>query len=241
MKKSAILISGWASPGALLHDIAVELEATGHRVTVLSLPGFGQHESELLNWEQLEKWASNFIPKEGELTIAGWSMGGNLATMLAALHPKKINKLTTLASNPCFTQRDNWKSAMREKKFLYFQNTVEFNIQRGLKRFAELCSAGAEDEKAQQDKINKSLAQQPFYAAAMLVWLKWLKETDFRSHLRRVQCPVTHVLAEQDVLVPVSLKEALLNDYSWHCVEVMNGSHAFFLDYPKEIARLIAL
>ena len=235
-----ILISGWAMPGTVLHPIAVSLEKLGHEVTVLTLPGFGHHEKEILTWEQLESWAITKIPENQPVILSGWSMGANLATLVAAKLPKLTAGLVTLASNPCFVQNKNWPTAMSEKKFNYFKETAEHNIQRCLKHFTNLCTQGSPESENQKNYINKALAQQPFYASSLILWLKWLETSDHRSYLRKVQSPVRHIFASEDALVPIAIAKQIKYEFSWHDVQIKQTSHSFFLDEPSDVAAQIS-
>lgn len=73
--------------------------------------------------EQLETFMNAFIPKEEELTIFGYSMGGYAALMLAAKNSCKIDRIVTLGTKLYWDK----EVAAKEIKMLD-PNTIEEKI-----------------------------------------------------------------------------------------------------------------
>src|SRR5690606_41726992 len=87
-----------------------------------------------------------------------WSLGGMLATQLAARRGDACRGLLTIASNPCFRARIDWSRAMAENIFDAFHEAFRLDPQETLKRFRSLCGRGGFDPRtlARQLQVSQS-------------------------------------------------------------------------------------
>lgn len=74
--------------------------------------------------------------------LAGWSLGGMLATALAHRRGSRCPGLITLGSNACFVARDDWPHAMPERDFKNFSRRAARDWAGTLGRFELLCLQG---------------------------------------------------------------------------------------------------
>ena len=72
--------------------------------------------------------------------LGGWSLGGMLASELAALRGERCRGLLTLASNPCFVAGADWPYGMDEATFDAFVAGCRDHPAATLKRFSLLCT-----------------------------------------------------------------------------------------------------
>lgn len=103
MRETLILLPGWGLDGAVLQPLA---DALGYELSVQvpALPRLGS--AATADWlDELD----TRLPHD--CWLAGWSLGGMLATALAARRGERCRGLITLASNACFVASDSWPTA----------------------------------------------------------------------------------------------------------------------------------
>ena len=103
MTERLVLLPGWSYPAAVLQPLAQALHGDALRVELAELPVL----------DDPQGWLDELDARlPGDCWLGGWSLGGMLATALAARRAKACRGLITLASNACFVQRDDWPAAM---------------------------------------------------------------------------------------------------------------------------------
>ncbi len=133
--------------------------------------------------------------------LLGWSLGGMLATRLAAMYPTKVNALISLASNASFVANDGWANAMLPETFMVFFGLFVSNSQKALTRFSLLQVKGDSDSSQQLSYLKKCLVNN----ASLKTGLDYLREMNNRDILlHEIICPSLYVFGESDTLVPVS-------------------------------------
>jgi pimeloyl-[acyl-carrier protein] methyl ester esterase len=238
MRDRLILLSGWGLGISPLEPLAAALRGLDEhlRVEVEPLPdvqlsAFGDIElSELL--DELDAT----LPDNAWL--GGWSLGGMLATELAARRGDRCCGLLTFASNSCFVSRSDWPNAMSTDAFDAFIADCTVDPQGTLKRFSLLCVQGAEDPRGLARLLN---AAAPHTSPdALLHGLKLLAQLDTRNALQAYRGPQLHLFAGLDALVPAEAASdvlRLLPDVEVGVIE--QASHAFILENPHGVAAAI--
>lgn len=83
--------------------------------------------------------------------ICGWSLGGQLATILVDQIEQQYTEqkiLITLGSNPCFVANEEWPMAMDQPTFLQFKQSFEQDAISTLKKFGYMvCQAQSRQSK----------------------------------------------------------------------------------------------
>lgn len=166
----------------------------------------------------------------------GWSLGGLLATQLAAQAPEHVRGLITVAFNPCFVQRDDWHCAMPQAQFSRFQMDFSTNPKVTLQRFQALQVLGAPDKRHLLDLLHRSCSP---LSTAFLSDLLTLLLDDVRPALAQLHQPVLHLLGKADALVPASPLVGLLPllsiDASVHCYS--GASHLPFISAASRVMK----
>lgn len=228
MRDRLILLPGWAFGPAALEPLAEVLRERAPRLQVDIAP--------LPTLEQPAAWLDELdarLPHDSWL--AGWSLGGMLATQLAARRGDTCPGLITLCSNPCFRSRADWPAAMPADVFDAFEEAFRLGSQDALKRFSLLCSRGAADPRTLARQLQVSQLDQP--QAVGGAGLRLLAELDGRSALQRYVGPQLHLFADGDALVPAAAAEALLAWLPDVEVDVLaNASHALPLERAEDVA-----
>lgn len=160
--------------------------------------------------------------------LLGWSLGGQLATILAEKVYQctgQLKILLTLASNPCFVAQESWQEAMPEVTFLALQQAFHYQPTAALQRFCYLITDG--DYSSKQDwLVLQSLVKlsNPDLLQQGLLLLKKLNMFDI---LQKYPGRQYHLFFKQDSLVSYKVKQKIQNiPAKFLETELINGSHA---------------
>ncbi|MDO8860993.1 malonyl-ACP O-methyltransferase BioC [Haliea sp. E1-2-M8] len=196
----------------------------------------------LIDWQAatdgLDALVANILAVAPEQAIyVGWSLGGQVATAVAAAVPERVSAHVTIASNPCFTAQPGWPG-LPATTLQTFADDLAANPARMLRRFASLQASGDAAERTLARQLLRSGGH--WSADALAAGLQWLKSLDTRALLRGLGCPQLHLLAATDALVPALAATALaatLADKSRASVRVLDADcHALPLSAPLLLA-----
>ncbi|MBY3624787.1 hydrolase [Acinetobacter sp. CUI P1] len=220
MSKKILLITGWGGGAELLKPLHDALEQKGYLVQRINI--FNALDNEVL--QQHVQLAVKFD------VIVGWSLGGQLATLLVnqiQLQYDEQKLLITLASNPCFVAQTNWTTAMPVETFIQFKQSFEQDAITTLKRFGLLVCQGASSAKKDFVAMQKLIRPQPI--ALLRDGLQLLEQLNLVELYKNYQGKQLHVFAEYDALVPYQViqktKDLAANNSS--IVSVEGASHGF--------------
>lgn len=234
MRNRLILLPGWGLGSAPLEPLAAALQGLQPNLRVLIEPLPALDSADVNEW--LDELDAN-LPED--VWLGGWSLGGMLATELAARRGERCCGLITLASNACFVARSDWPQAMRCETFAAFLAECAANPTSALKRFSLLCAQGAPDARGLARLLTASAPHSS--VAELLAGLQLLECMDTRSALQAYRGPQLHLFAAADALVPAAAAGALLAwvpDIEIGLIE--QASHAFVLERPHEVAAALA-
>lgn len=220
LSKKILLITGWGGGAELLKPLHDALEQKGYLVQRINI--FNALDNEVL--QQHVQLAVKFD------VIVGWSLGGQLATLLVnqiQLQYDEQKLLITLASNPCFVAQTNWTTAMPVETFIQFKQSFEQDAITTLKRFGLLVCQGASSAKKDFVAMQKLIRPQPI--ALLRDGLQLLEQLNLVELYKNYQGKQLHVFAEYDALVPYQViqktKDLAANNSS--IVSVEGASHGF--------------
>jgi pimeloyl-[acyl-carrier protein] methyl ester esterase len=233
MRDRLILLPGWGLGTAPLQPLADALRGLDPRLHVQIEPLPAVDSCDPADW--LDELDAN-LPQDAWL--GGWSLGGMLATALAARRGERCSGLLTLASNLRFVAEPGWPAAMSAETFNAFRQGCAADASATLKRFALLCAQGASDARGlSRQLLTAAPLAQP---ETLLAGLDLLAVLDTRAALQGFVGPQLHLFAGQDALVPASAAQALLEllpDVEIGLID--HSSHAFALERPHELAAAI--
>ena len=217
--QNILLITGWGGGTKLLASLKQALEAKGHTVELINI--FNALDEHILQ-EQVEK-AKDFD------VIIGWSLGGQLATLLVDQISKQFQQqktLITLASNPSFVQNEEWHTAMDQLTFQNFTQSFEHDAIATLRKFGFMVCQGTATHK--QDFITLQGLIQPQNLDILKQGLNCLEQLNTVSILKKYIGHQYHLFAKQDFLVSYKVVENLQNfNAKFLAVELVSGSHGF--------------
>ena len=233
MRDRLILLPGWGLGVSPLEPLAAALRGLDEHLTVEIEPLPALESSDPADWlDELDER----IPQD--VWLGGWSLGGMLASELAARRGEHCCGLLTLASNPSFVAHDQWPSAMPGETFDAFLAGCGADPRQTLKRFSLLCAQGAQDSRGLSRLL---LGGAPNTSpAALMAGLELLAQIDARNALQVFRGPQLHLFAGLDGLVPAEAAGelfALLADVEVGLIE--QAGHAFLLEDPHGVAGAI--
>lgn len=213
-----VLLHGWGSDSRCWQPIA---ERLGPELDIIAvdLPGFGAAPPAGFDLDTLIEQLVTRLPPR--FALAGWSLGGMIATALAARHPRRVERLVTLAANASFIRRPGWTTAMPEATFADFCRGFETDPARAHKQFCGLQARGDERQREVmrwlRDRADGNINGDWHLALSLLGGL------DNRHALADLKMPALHVFGDQDALVPVSAARAVSTLNSSARVKVLPG------------------
>ncbi|WLH68053.1 alpha/beta fold hydrolase [Pseudomonas sp. FP2309] len=233
MRDRLILLPGWGLGVSPLEPLSAALRGLDERLQVQIEP------LPVLDSSDLNEWLDELdatLPDNAWL--GGWSLGGMLASELAARRGERCCGLLTLASNPCFVAHDAWPSAMPADTFDAFLAGCNADSHVTLKRFGLLCAKGGADPRGLSRLL---VSGAPHTAPGLLMsGLELLAQLDTRDALLAYRGPQLHLFAGMDGLVPAEAAAdllALLPDVEIGLIE--QAGHAFLLEDPHGVAGAI--
>lgn len=230
MKQRILLITGWGGGTQLLHALQQQLQQT-HEVVLINI--FNAFDAVVL--QQQVELARAFD------VIIGWSLGGQLATLLVdqiEQHYAEAKVLITLASNPCFVANELWQTAMPQATFQSFKQSFNQDAVATLKRFGYMVCQGVATSKADFVNLQSLIQPQPLQRLQHgLVLLEQLNVVDI---LKKYSGQQYHIFAKQDVLVSHQIIHNFQQfDAKFLKVELIEGSHGFPIFNFETLTRKI--
>lgn len=232
MEQKILLITGWGGGAELLKPLHEALEKQGHVVERINI--FNALDDDML--QQHVELAVKFD------VIIGWSLGGQLATILVnQIQQQYVQQkvLITLASNPCFVAQSDWSAAMPVDTFMQFKQSFEQDAITTLKRFGLLVCQGASSAKKDFLAMQKLIRPQPI--ALLKQGLQLLEQLNLVEMYKNNQGRQLHVFAEHDALVPyqVVCNFDNLSAKNLSVVSIEGASHGFPCFMVEQTVQII--
>lgn len=228
MKKSILLITGWGGGTKLLQPLKQQLETENYTVKLINI--FNALDVNVLK-EHVEL-AKNYD------VLMGWSLGGQLATILANEISKQYQEqrvLITLASNPCFVANETWQTAMDQPTFQTFKQSFKDDAISTLKKFGFMVCQGTTTTK--QDFLTLQSLIQPQNLDVLNAGLSCLEQLNNVDILNDYTGHQYHIFAKQDFLVSYKVQRNFQKFTAKFLeLDLISGSHGFPLFNFEEVS-----
>jgi malonyl-CoA O-methyltransferase len=204
-RQHVVLLHGWGCNREVWRPLLVHLRPWAN-VTLLDIPGAAPGCGSVTVPGLPELLSSILDCCPPQAVYLGWSLGGQLAIQLAARYPQRVQALITLCTNPRFVAADSWPG-MDANEFRAFTLSMSAQPATALQRFDTLQVTGSSRARGLLRQL-RSVRQLP-PSDALLTGLAWLATLDASETLPSLDQPQLHFLAEQDALVPYTVRRCI--------------------------------
>lgn len=229
--KNLVLIHGWGVDSEIWSLIVKPLSEK-YCVHLVDLPGFSeQPELDTYSLQEIAKTLLNKLPENA--IWCGWSLGGLVATYVAYVFPKRVEKLIQVSASLKFVEENSWLGVKKDV-FDLFKRGVQKQPDKTLSRFLSLQAMGSDTVKEDVSNIRSLLKNRPTpKLSALISGLNLLNDVDLRNAFSEVKQPCLTILGKHDSLVPIQNVPALakLNTNN-QIVTFEKSSHAPFISEP---------
>ena len=237
-KKSCVLIPGWGMNSDIFESLLPAL-SQDFIVYLADATSYSDMPTPVIATAQLQQLIAEQI--SGNVTLIGWSLGGNIAVQLALDFPRTVNALCLLACSPAFVANDNWPQAMPNKIFQLFVDGIEKNSDKTLKRFDLLQAKGDAQQKNLSHALSEFRQQQSLLSVQELsAGLHLLSLFDQSSRLCELSQPLLWCFGEKDQLVNAAMAAdaaKIIGDDKVHVFE--GASHLPFLTATDDLFNVL--
>lgn len=235
--KPIVLIPGFTVPGDIWNPLVKELEKN-YECHIVTLAGFGKKEPIEFPWlPKVNESLKNYILKNDlhNTTIIGHSLGGTIATWLAAQNDLKLAEIILIdalpASGALMIPNFNPENLIYESPYNNQQLAMDDIA------FEQTASAMAKNmslKKSAQEKIKNWILEsdRKTYVYGYTDYLK----LDLRENLKNISIPVTIIAASQpygEEMVKQTYKNQYANLKDYNFIIAKNSAHFIMLDKPE--------
>jgi pimeloyl-[acyl-carrier protein] methyl ester esterase len=241
--RDLVLLHGWSLNLRVWDPLVARLSAR-FRVITVDLPGHGRSD-----WDRrastpaAQAWRvhETLAPLTERYTLAGWSLGGQVALDLAAALPAAIERLVLISSTPKFLASPSWRWGMPRPLLARLANRVHERDEYVVRDFLRLAARGSRPRTAEQVFETLRAAVSEHGGArfeALANGLARLREGDLRRALPLVRVPVLVLAGRRDQIIRPSASRAMARALpTARYVSIDGAAHAPFLSHPRQFAR----
>jgi len=237
-----VMLHGWAMHSGYFEPL-IETLAKHFRVHLVDIPGHGKSRDYPYLYS-VEKLANEILSAldpvmSNKALWLGWSLGGSIATWIAAHCSQKVAALILVASNPRFVQQSDWPYGIEDKTLQDFLNNLTIDYEKTLLRFLSLQIRGAKNKRELLRQLRKQMQQLAVPDNEVLNGgLEILRQFDGRNILSQLNIPVLMIAGEKDTLVPVKAIEHAAELSGAVKLSVWRATgHAPFLSDPQRFTN----
>lgn len=233
-----VLLKGWGFRAEVMAPLCEALQAYFPTARYVMPTHYC---SSIQNDSDLREWRNTWLPDltRQKICYVGWSLGGLVASRLAALPDAQSAALLTLGTNQCFVANEQWPHAMPQADFSSFLEAWQRRPQDTLRHFARMASKGCVDARALLHFALTTLVDDTLPLETGVHQLLWLAKTNLAEYWTKKQYSMHHLFSAHDALVPCDAAKTLAQQNK--TVKVVNeAGHLFPITHAHTIASYIA-
>jgi pimeloyl-[acyl-carrier protein] methyl ester esterase len=228
-----VLVHGWGLHGGVWDGVLSRLRKHW-RVTVVDLPGHGRStlDPSGMSLDDVAGRLLELVPRAA--TWLGWSLG-SLVALAAAGREGGPGRLVLVAGTPRFAQAGDWSAGMDPATLQGFADELQRDYEGTLRRFLGLhVGAGADSRQTIRELRGRLFAHGRPSARALSRGLRWLRDTDLRARVPRIEVPTVLIHGSHDRLVPAAAARWLAENLDEARLHIVDGAgHAPFLSHGE--------
>lgn len=234
-----VFIHGWGLNSAVWTPTIEKLQQHVEIITI-DLPGFGLNINHIVDDYSLENIANEIQSAVGTRAIyVGWSLGGLVTTQLALNFPEKVSACITVASSPCFLNKEvevpQWPGILPNVLTMFYQQLAQ-DTKKTIEGFLKIQAMGSPNIRQDIKTLRHLVMQQPLPTQTILSnSLQLLETCDLREQLPTLTLPFLRLYGKLDSLVPkavIKQVDELLPNSDKHIFD--KASHAPFISHSDE-------
>jgi len=241
--KPIVLIPGFTVPGDIWNPLVKNLEKN-YECHIVTLAGFGGKEPIEFPWlPQVNEALKNYIIKNNlqSATIIGHSLGGTIATWLAAQRGIKISEIILIdalpASGALMIPNFNPENLIYESSYNKQQLAMDAIT---FEQNATAISKGMSTKESEQERIKNWILEsdRKTYVYGYTDYLK----LDLREELKNILIPVTIIAATKpygEKMVKQTYKNQYANLKDYNFIIAADSAHFIMLDKPEWLLKQI--
>jgi len=234
-----VFIHGWAMNSAVWQQCLQQLADRINPICI-DLPGYGQCAG--VDANTLDEYVEHVAQRITRPAIlVGWSLGGLVSLQFARRYPQKVSALFQVATNPKFVQSSDWQCAIEPSVFEQFAASLQEDMIKTIRRFLALQVRGTNTSMQTVRQLQRAIDERGLpRIEALFAGIKILSDTDLIETVKKLDCAVTWLLGEKDVLVPVELAETLKQMTTHADIQIISGAgHAPFISHPDDFVNAL--
>jgi pimeloyl-ACP methyl ester carboxylesterase len=238
-----VLIPGFTVPGDIWNPLVKKLEKN-YECHIVTFAGFGGKEPIEFPWlPKIKESLKNYILKNNlqNASIIGHSLGGTIATWLAAQKDLKLSKIILIdalpASGALMIPNFNPENLIYESPYNNQQLAMDAVT---FEQTATAMAKGMSLKKSAQGKI-KNWIQEADRKTYVYGYTDYLK-LDLRADLKHITIPVTIIAASQpygEKVVKQTYKNQYANLKDYNFIIAEDSAHFIMLDQPEWFLKQI--
>ncbi len=236
--RDLVLLHGWGLNAEVWNCVTARL-SPHFRLHLVDLPGYGRSQGvTALTLDHMVTLLEPRLPENA--IIAGWSLGGLVATRLARSASVTVRGLITVASSPCFSAQQGWPG-IKPSVLQGFQQQLSSHFEKTIDRFMALQTLGTDTARHDARLLRQAVLSQPLPEVTVLnAGLGILQSADLRHELSSVNLPFLRIYGALDGLVPRDIAGQVDTLAGGGFSVVMpKAGHAPFISHPAEFCEQV--
>lgn len=220
-----VFFHGWGFDHTIWLQLATCID-NEYQLFLVDLPGFGL--SSPMSWELFKKNLIQQLP--AQFALAGWSMGGLLATRFAIEEPTQVTKLINISSSPRFIKEKAWPGIEKQAFSQFFINLTA-DPQLTISEFIGL------QLKNNSYQYHNEIMPDP---ASLKEGLQILADWDLRELLHSLKRPAYFLFGHLDAITPRATMAAMQKLYpQFNYLMFAKAAHIPFLSDRAEFITVL--